>query len=51
MKAIALGGDTVNEINFKGVNSTGGGSVLYFLVNGTTSVFEALKKNKQRFSK
>lgn len=45
-----VGGDTVGEIEFKGVRSTGGGSALAFIAYGTTAVFEALRKNKIKFS-
>ena len=49
VRSAVLGGDTAAEVNFKGTTSTGGGSALYYLVNGTTPVYEALKKNKQNF--
>lgn len=47
---IALGGDTSSEIKLKGYSSTGGGSALSFVANGTTAVYEALKLNKKKFS-
>lgn len=50
INAIALGGDTAGEIKFKGPSSTGGGSALSFVANGTTAVYEALKLNKNKFS-
>ncbi|MBR9706599.1 phosphoglycerate kinase [Candidatus Pacearchaeota archaeon] len=46
-----LGGDTAAEVNYEGVSSTGGGSALYFIVNATTPVFEALKTNKRKLHK
>ena len=53
--SIALGEDTVSDmklagLEFKAQSSTGGGSALYFLAYGTTPVFEALKKNKEKFN-
>ncbi|MFA6089228.1 MAG: phosphoglycerate kinase [Candidatus Woesearchaeota archaeon] len=50
VKAIALGGDTAAEVKFNGPASTGGGSALYFVAYGTTEVFDALKKNKEKFN-
>jgi len=41
--SIVLGGDTKTEVKFSGKSSTGGGSALYFVANGTTPVLEALK--------
>ncbi len=49
IKGIVLGGDSAAELKYEPF-STGGGSALYFVVNGTTPVFEALKANKKRFS-
>lgn len=49
VKAVVLGGDTAAEVKFSGPSSTGGGSALYFVAYGTTEVFEALKKNKEKF--
>ena len=46
---VVLGGDTAAEVSYEGPTSTGGGSALYFVVKGTTPVFEALKTNKLRF--
>lgn len=51
VKSIILGGDSIRELPFKGVKSSGGGSALEFLYKGTTAVYEALKKNKQKFHK
>ena len=50
IKGIVLGGDTAAELEYEPF-STGGGSALYFVVNGTTPVFEALKANKKREEK
>ena len=50
-RCVVLGGDTAAEVNFTGPVSTGGGSALYFVSNGTTAVFDALKANKRKFSK
>ena len=47
--AIMLGGDTAGELKFKGSKSTGGGSALSFVANGTTAVYQALKANKKKF--
>jgi len=46
---IVLGGDTAGETGYDGPVSTGGGSALYFVVHGTTPVFEALKENRVTF--
>ena len=48
-QALLLGGDTIAEIKFNGFKSPGGGAALYYLVHGTTKVFEALKRNRERF--
>ena len=47
VKSIILGGDSTREIPFKGIKSIGGGSALEFLYKGTTTVYEALKRNKE----
>lgn len=49
IRSIALGGDSSSELDFSGMKSTGGGSALSFVANGTTAVYEALKENKKRF--
>jgi phosphoglycerate kinase len=46
---VMLGGDTVSEVPYDGPRSTGGGSALHFVANGTTPVLEALKANKRKF--
>ncbi len=48
-QSVVLGGDSINDIPFSGTKSTGGGTALEFLCTGTTTVFEALKTNKQKF--
>ena len=50
VKSIILGGDSINEIPFNGAKSSGGGSSLEYLCSGTTAVYEALKRNKEKFS-
>ncbi|AKJ10251.1 hypothetical protein ABB07_09550 [Streptomyces incarnatus] len=45
---LLLGGDTVAELPWTGPRSTGGGSALQYLVEGTCAVFEALKDNRRR---
>ena len=47
--SILLGGDTVNELEFAGTTSTGGGSALEYLCTGKLAVLEALRQNKERF--
>ncbi|MFD9061688.1 phosphoglycerate kinase [Kitasatospora purpeofusca] len=42
---LLLGGDTVAELPWDGPRSTGGGSALQYLVEGTCAVFEALAAN------
>jgi len=48
--SIILGGDSINEIPFNGIKSSGGGSSLEYLCSGTTAVYEALKRNKEKFN-
>lgn len=51
-RSLVLGGDTANELSLGSGDvtvSTGGGSALEFLRDGTTAVFEALKRNKLKF--
>ncbi|WP_406193026.1 phosphoglycerate kinase [Kitasatospora sp. NBC_01560] len=43
--ALLLGGDTTAELTWTGPASTGGGSALQFLVEGTSSVLEALRSS------
>ncbi|MFB8201291.1 phosphoglycerate kinase [Kitasatospora purpeofusca] len=45
---LLLGGDTVAELPWDGPRSTGGGSALQYLVEGTCAVFEALAANAAR---
>ncbi|MFF3689541.1 phosphoglycerate kinase [Streptomyces sp. NPDC002187] len=45
---LLLGGDTVAELPWDGPRSTGGGSALQYLVEGTCAVFEALMDNERR---
>lgn len=49
IKGVVLGGDTAAEVKFIGPSSTGGGSALSFVAYGTTDVFDALVKNKEKF--
>jgi len=50
LKSIVLGGDSVSEIPFKGIKSSGGGSALKFICEGTTAVYEALKRNTRKWN-
>jgi phosphoglycerate kinase len=43
VQALLLGGDTVAELPWQGAFSTGGGSALQFLAEGTCSVLDALR--------
>lgn len=45
--ALLLGGDTTAELPWPGPASTGGGSALQFLVEGTSSVLEALRSGAE----
>ncbi|MCG7206615.1 phosphoglycerate kinase [Streptomyces arenae] len=45
--ALLLGGDTTTELPWRGPASTGGGSALQFLVEGTTSVLDALRSRTE----
>ncbi|MGW6917085.1 phosphoglycerate kinase [Kitasatospora sp. NPDC054939] len=47
-RTLLLGGDTVAELPWDGPRSTGGGSALQYLVEGTCAVFEALADNARR---
>ncbi|MFJ4092911.1 phosphoglycerate kinase [Kitasatospora sp. NPDC089913] len=47
-RTLLLGGDTVAELPWDGPRSTGGGSALQYLVEGTCAVFEALDANAAR---
>ncbi|KUJ68991.1 hypothetical protein ACZ90_14130 [Streptomyces albus subsp. albus] len=44
-RTLLLGGDTVAELPWTGPRSTGGGSALHYLADGTCAVIEALKDN------
>ncbi|ATE54749.1 phosphoglycerate kinase [Actinosynnema pretiosum] len=44
--ALLLGGDTVAELPWSGPSSTGGGSALHYLADGTCAVFEALRTTR-----
>ncbi|QQG40127.1 MAG: phosphoglycerate kinase [Candidatus Aenigmatarchaeota archaeon] len=50
VRGLVLGGDTTAEIKYKGTTSTGGGSALAFVTDGTTEVFKALQKNRLAFA-
>ncbi|MFJ8859847.1 phosphoglycerate kinase [Streptomyces sp. NPDC102451] len=45
--ALLLGGDTTTELPWPGPASTGGGSALQFLVEGTSSVLDALRSRSR----
>ncbi|MGW6976841.1 phosphoglycerate kinase [Streptomyces sp. NPDC054952] len=45
---LLLGGDTVTELPWTGPRSTGGGSALHYLADGTCAVFEALEDNRKK---
>ena len=47
IRGILLGGDSCCEIDYQGQTSSGGGSALYYISNGTTPVFEKLKEQKR----
>jgi len=44
---LLLGGDTVAELAWTGPRSTGGGSALHYLADGTCAVIEALENNRK----
>ena len=44
---LLLGGDTVAELPWTGPRSTGGGSALHYLADGTCAVIEALEDNRK----
>lgn len=48
VRTILLGGDSAAELPFEGQVSSGGGSALHFLCDGTTMVFGALIANRKR---
>ncbi|MGI5450904.1 phosphoglycerate kinase [Streptomyces sp. CA-243310] len=45
---LLLGGDTVTELPWTGPRSTGGGSALHYLADGTCAVIEALEDNRKK---
>ncbi|MET8101557.1 phosphoglycerate kinase [Streptomyces sp. NPDC005236] len=45
---LLLGGDTVAELPWTGPRSTGGGSALHYLADGTCAVIEALEDNRKK---
>ncbi|MFH8787016.1 phosphoglycerate kinase [Streptomyces roseoverticillatus] len=47
---LLLGGDTVAELPWAGPRSTGGGSALHYLADGTCAVIEALDGNRHKES-
>jgi phosphoglycerate kinase len=48
MQSILLGGDTVAELPWGGVTSTGGGSALYYLKDADLPILRALEANARR---
>ncbi|KOX33015.1 MULTISPECIES: phosphoglycerate kinase [unclassified Streptomyces] len=44
LSGILLGGDTVNELPFRGLTSTGGGSALHYLHHADLPVLQALRE-------
>lgn len=47
-EVVLLGGDTAAELPWSGHSSTGGGSALRYLADGTCVVLEALRRNANR---
>ena len=47
---LMLGGDTVSDLPFKGLKSSGGGSSLFFLSNKVLPVLQSLYKNQKKFN-
>ncbi len=48
---LVLGGDTAQELDYDGTVSTGGGSALHYLVNGSTPIYEKLKEKFRESTK
>jgi len=48
--SLMLGGDTVSDLPFKGLKSSGGGSSLFYLSNKVLPVLENLYKNQKKFN-
>ena len=48
--SLMLGGDTVSDLPFKGLKSSGGGSSLFYLSNKVLPVLEDLYKNQKKFN-
>ena len=46
VKGLVLGGDTAQEVKYKGNVSLGGGASLYLISHGTTPVLEKLRSQK-----
>ena len=48
--SLMLGGDTVSDLPFKGLKSSGGGSSLFYLSNKVLPVLESLYRNQRKFN-
>ena len=48
--SLMLGGDTVSDLPFKGLKSSGGGSSLHYLSNKVLPVLKSLYKNQKKFN-
>jgi len=47
--SLLLGGDTVSDIKYDGVKSSGGGSALYYLTNKMLPIIQSIYKNQRKF--
>ena len=48
--SLMLGGDTVSDLPFKGLKSSGGGSSLYYLSNQVLPILKNLYMNQKQFN-
>lgn len=49
-KSLLLGGDTISDLPYDGMKSSGGGSALHYLSNKDLPIIEGLYKNQKKFN-
>ena len=48
--SLLLGGDTVSDLKYNGIKSSGGGSALYYLSNKMLPIIHTIYKNQKKFN-
>lgn len=48
--SLLLGGDTVSDLKYNGIKSSGGGSALYYLSNKMLPIIHIIYKNQKKFN-